>query len=334
LSTRLPIVSVADVPAATSFADRLASAGCTLDRKSIDTVQVNIGKLCNQACKHCHVESGPTKTAENMDRRTVRRVLDLVVDQPSVKTVDVTGGAPELNANFRWFVRELRQSGRQVIDRCNLTVLSEPGQEDTAQFLADNAVTVVASLPCYSAENVDRQRGRGVFEKSIDALRQLNALGYGRDDANLVLGLVYNPVGPSLPPPQSDLQADYKRRLKADFDIDFTHLITITNLPIKRFRWDLERSGRLDTYMDLLHQHFNPRTAELVMCRSLISISWDGKIFDCDFNQMLDLPIGGRHHNIWDIDSLDSFIHKPIAVANHCYGCTAGAGSSCAGSLT
>ncbi|WP_164103596.1 arsenosugar biosynthesis radical SAM (seleno)protein ArsS [Candidatus Laterigemmans baculatus] len=332
-SSSLPIVDDSSVCAVTPFAAKVAEAGGSLRRERLSTVQVNLGKLCNQACKHCHVEAGPTKTAENMDRRTATRVLQLIADEEQVECVDITGGAPELNPHFRDFVRELSRDGRHVIDRCNLTVLSEPGQEETAEFLAEHRVEVIASLPCYSAKNVDTQRGRGVFERSIEGLRRLNELGYGQSESGLRLRLVYNPLGPTLPPPQESLEADYKRELLEAFGIRFNQLITITNLPIKRFLWDLQRSDRLEAYMQLLHEHFNAEAAAVVMCRSLVSIGWDGRLYDCDFNQMLELPIAGHATTVWEIDSLGQFLNRPIAVADHCYGCTAGAGSSCTGSL-
>ena len=316
----------------TPFAERVRTANLDLSRHAIDTLQVNIGKRCNQACRHCHVESSPIRT-ENMDFRTIARLLSLLREAPDVQMVDITGGAPELNPNFRFFVSEIRAMGKGVMDRCNLTVLSEPGQQDTAEFLAHHGVLITASLPCYTIGNVDKQRGRGVFDKSVAALQMLNGLGYGKPGSGLVLNLVYNPVGPHLPPAQAALEADYKRELKANLGIEFNALFTITNMPIKRFLDDLIRQERLSEYMTLLADQFNPAAAEGVMCRNLISIGWDGQIYDCDFNQMLDIPVSRHPKTIWEITSLAALQHDPIALDDHCYGCTAGAGSSCGGSL-
>ena len=319
------------------FDKRLEAEGLgELRRGALTTLQVNIGKLCNQTCHHCHVEAGPKRT-ENMSRRTVDRIIALLDSAPGVELVDVTGGAPEMNPNFRYLVTEVRKRGIRFMDRCNLTVLFIPGQEDTAEFLADQGVEIVASLPCYSEANVTKQRGRGVFDKSIDALQLLNSLGYGQDGSGLTLSLVYNPVGPKLPPAQAGLLVDYQRELKENFDIVFNDLFTITNMPIKRFAEMLEREGRYDEYMGLLVNHFNSATVPELMCRSLVSISHDGKLYDCDFNQMLELPIGAEaeagYGTIWDINELSDLANKRIATDHHCFGCTAGAGSSCGGSL-
>ena len=307
-----------------------------LRRDRVDTLQVNVGKRCNQACHHCHVEAGPKRT-ESMDGTVVTRVLELLAASPTVATLDVTGGAPELNPHFRRLVAEARRLGRAVIDRCNLTILFESGQEDLAAFLAAHDVAVVASLPCYTADNVERQRGQGVFAKSIRALQDLNALGYGRPGTGLRLDLVYNPVGAFLPPPQAELEARYRDELARGFDITFDRLLTITNMPIKRFAEMLAREGQDDAYASLLVNHFNPATVEGLMCRTLVSIGWDGRLYDCDFNQMLELPLaGGRPgtpRTIWEIDELDTASTLPIATAGHCFGCTAGAGSSCGGAL-
>jgi len=246
--------------------------------------------------------------------------------------VDITGGAPELNENFRRLVSESRSMQKQVIDRCNLTVLFEPGLETLAEFLAANNVEITASLPCYTESNVDQQRGKGAFEKSIRSLRLLNAIGYGKAGSGLALNLVYNPLGASLPPPQEKLEADYKSHLRESFGIEFNRLFTITNMPIKRFADMLLREGKHDAYMGLLANHFNSATVEHVMCRDLVSIGWDGKIYDCDFNQMLDLETPGRK-NIWEIESFSELANSRIATDSHCFGCTAGAGSSCGGSL-
>lgn len=291
-----------------------------------------MGKLCNMACHHCHVEAGPKRT-EIMGQGVAERVIELLSRDAGIELVDLTGGAPELNPNFRWLVEEARRLGRRVIDRCNLTVLFEPGQEDSPDFLARQGVEVVASLPCYSAENVEKQRGRGAFEKSIQALLRLNALGYGRHGSQLRLSLVYNPVGPSLPPTQAELEKKYKEELARLFGIEFHDLLTITNMPISRFAHMLERGDGFEAYMSLLVNHFNAGTVAGLMCRSLVSVSWDGQLYDCDFNQMLELPIGGRGRSIWDIDGFAALDQAPIATASHCFGCTAGAGSSCSGAL-
>jgi radical SAM/Cys-rich protein len=302
-----------------------------LQRRKVTTLQINVGKLCNQACQHCHVEAGPKRT-EIMPALVAERIMKLLAATPSIHTVDITGGAPELNANFRWLVSESRSMGKQVIDRCNLTVLFEPGQELLAEFLAANQVEITASLPCYTESNVDQQRGKGAFEKSIRALRLLNAIGYGQEASGLTLNLVYNPLGGSLPPSQEKLEADYKMQLRENFAIEFDHLFTITNMPIKRFAEFLHREGKHEAYMALLTNHFNPATVDALMCRDLVSIGWDGKIYDCDFNQMLDLEaLGGK--TIWEIESFAELGKKPIATGSHCFGCTAGAGSSCGGSL-
>jgi radical SAM/Cys-rich protein len=302
-------------------------------RRRLETLQVNVGYKCNQACLHCHVNAGPTRT-EAMDEDTVRMVLDYL-RASGATTLDMTGGAPELNPHFRFLVREARKLGARVIDRCNLTILFEPGQEDLAQFLAAERVEIIASLPCYTAELVDRQRGAGVYETSIAAIRRLNALGYGREGSGLALDLVYNPQGPSLPPSQAQLQADYKRILGTQFGIEFNHLYTLANMPIQRFGSTLVTKGQFNGYMDLLrgaHRHDN---LEGVMCRSLVSVDWQGHLYDCDFNQMLGLPLvvaGKRRPHLRDVMDRD-LDDNPIVVRDHCYGCTAGQGSSCGGAL-
>ena len=325
-------MTVQNLSGVPDFADHVRQSGLALTRRRLTTLQVNIGKRCNQACRHCHVEASPLRT-EAMSFRTIQRLLDLLADAPHVRTVDITGGAPELHPDFRHFVREIRGMGREVIDRCNLTVLFENGQQDTAEFLAEHGVQIVASLPCYSQGNVDKQRGGGVFNKSVQALQKLNALGYGMPGSPLTLNLVYNPLGAFLPPAQAGLQEDYKQRLREDFGIEFTALFTITNMPIKRFLADLMRQNRLSEYMALLVESFNPAAAAGVMCRDLISVGHDGTIYDCDFNQMLELPVPGEQRTIWDIAALADFDQGAIALGNHCYGCTAGAGSSCGGAL-
>ncbi|MGE3680221.1 MAG: arsenosugar biosynthesis radical SAM (seleno)protein ArsS [Bdellovibrionales bacterium] len=315
-----------------SFKDTLAEHKLLIDRTPVEILQVNIGRLCNQACHHCHVEAGPKRT-ENMEEKTIDRVIELLEESKTIHTVDITGGAPELNPHFRSLVEAARKNGKKVIDRCNLTVLYEPGQEETAFFLKEHEVQIIASLPCYSKENVEKQRGRGVFDKSIRALKLLNDLGYGKEHMGLILDLVYNPTGPFLPPAQERLENDYKAELKELFGIEFNHLFTITNMPIKRFLHDLERAGKLTEYMELLANSFNPNAAKGVMCRNLISVSWNGELFDCDFNQMLELPLGAGRTTLWEISSFDKLKGKPITFANHCYACTAGSGSSCGGAL-
>ncbi len=314
-----------------AFSRTLSQHNIQLERTHIHTLQVNIGKRCNQACHHCHVESGPNRT-ENMALDTVERLLVLLAEAPNIHTVDVTGGAPEMNPHFRYFVTAVRKLGKQVIDRCNLTILFEPNQEDTAEFLAQQQIMVVASLPCYQEDNVNKQRGRGVFDKSIAALTKLNKLGYGQPDTGLVLNLVYNPVGEHLPPAQAQLEADYHQHLYHHFGIVFNELYTITNMPIKRYAHALNRDGKLKEYMQLLIDNFNPDAANSVMCAELISVGWDGQLYDCDFNQMLEIPLNNKRQTIWDIDSL-TLVEQGIAIGNHCYGCTAGAGSSCGGAL-
>jgi radical SAM/Cys-rich protein len=316
-----------------SFDRALANHGIPrLRRAAIRNLQINVGKQCNQTCRHCHVNAGPTRT-ESMTGETVDRLLTLLERTPTIGTVDITGGAPELNPYFRDIVTGARSMGRHVMDRCNLTVLQVPGQEDTANFLAGNRVEVVASLPCYGPENVDKQRGDGVFRDSLLGLRKLNALGYGHPESGLVLNLVYNPVGAFLPPDQVGLEGAYKQRLLDDFGIVFNRLYTITNMPIERFARDLEREGALAAYMELLVNSFNPSAVSGLMCIDLISIGWDGCIYDCDFNQMLDMPCRVRFATIWDIEDFDVFTDAPIATGRHCFGCTAGAGSSCGGAL-
>jgi radical SAM/Cys-rich protein len=314
------------------FSRTLQRHGLALDRTPLEILQVNLTARCNLACTHCHVESGP-KRREALYARGVARLIELMGTAPALHTLDLTGGAPELHPQFRELVAAGRARGLKVIDRCNLTVLFEPGQEDTADFLARQGAAVVASLPCYTPENVNRQRGKGVFGQSISALQQLNALGYGQPDSGLELDLVYNPLGARLPPSQQSLEDDYRQRLGDDFGIAFNRLFTITNMPIKRFLHELERDGELDHYMQLLIDHFNPRAAEGVMCRNLVSVGWDGALYDCDFNQMLGIDLGRAHTTLWDIGRLDEIESRPIAFARHCYGCTAGAGSSCGGSL-
>jgi radical SAM/Cys-rich protein len=297
----------------------------------IDVLQINLGKLCNQTCRHCHVDAGPERR-EVMSRETIAACLE-VLAATDIPTVDVTGGAPEMNPHFRWLVAESRKLARHVIDRCNLTILLAPGFEDLATFLAEQRVEVVASLPCYLAENVDRQRGDGVFARSLVALRRLNALGYGAHDSGLTLTLVYNPVGAVLPPRQDQLEMDYRSELADKHGIVFTRLHTITNMPISRFLDDLLQSGKYEAYMEQLIGAFNPAAAQGVMCRSMISVDWQGNLFDCDFNQMLELGLSpGMPAHISEFDAL-RLVTRRINTGRHCFGCTAGAGSGCQGAV-
>lgn len=302
-------------------------------RKALDTLQVNLGYKCNQTCQHCHVNAGPARK-EMMDEQTIDLVLRVLKERRLAK-LDLTGGAPEMNPLFRCLVREARALGVHVIDRCNLTILSEPGHEDLAVFLANQQVEITASLPCYAEENVDRQRGDGVFRRSIDALRTLNALGYGQPASGLELSLVYNPQGPSLPPNQQKLEADYKRELADRFGIAFNRLYVLANMPIQRFGSMLISTGRFAGYMHLLKQNFSAANLDAVMCRTLVSVDWQGYLYDCDFNQMLHLPSalgGSARPHLRDLLGRD-ILNQPIMVADHCYGCTAGQGSSCGGAL-
>jgi radical SAM/Cys-rich protein len=293
---------------------------------------VNVGRRCDLACHHCHVEAGPKRT-ESLDARTAARVLEILAANPGVALLDLTGGAPELNPSFRDLVTGARSLGRRVIDRCNLTVLFQPGQEDTAEFLAEHEVEVVASLPCYELVNVDAQRGHGTYARSIEALRRLNGLGYGHPGSPRVLDLVYNPLGASLPPAQSSLGDRYRAELRARFGIEFHHLLTITNVPVGRFAHALARDGQLDAYLALLVNHFNAATLPGLMCRSLVSVAWDGSLHDCDFHQMAGIPIPGPERTLWDVLDLSGLEDRSIATASHCFACTAGAGSSCGGAL-
>jgi radical SAM/Cys-rich protein len=297
----------------------------------VETLQVNVGKLCNQTCRHCHVDAGPTRT-EIMTRETAELVVD-VLRRHTLTAVDITGGAPELNPNFEYLVREARALGRHVIDRCNLTVFFVEGKQHLPAFLRDHQVEVTASLPCYTEENVDKQRGKGVFTKSIESLRLLNQHGYGQPGIDLRLNLVYNPVGPYLPGPQESLEAAYHQHLRDEHGVVFDRLYTLTNMPISRFLTDLNRSGKYETYMALLEEKFNPTTIEGLMCRSLVSVGWDGTLYDCDFNQMLGLRVNhGLPHHIRDFDAY-LLARREIRTGQHCYGCTAGSGSSCMGAL-
>ena len=311
-----------------------------LRRAGLEAVQLNMGYVCNQSCTHCHVSAGPNRT-ESLSAETADLVLAFI-DAARPATLDMTGGAPELNPNFRRLAGEARRRGMRVIDRCNLTVLAEPGQEDLAEFLAAQRIDVVASLPCYLEDNVDRQRGKGVYAGSIAGLRRLNELGYGRDGSGLRLDLVYNPQGPSLPPPQQGLEGDYRRELKTRFDVEFSSLLTLANMPVGRFGSILVSKGQFDDYMTLLRGAHRADNVQNVMCRSLISIDWRGHVYDCDFNQMLGLPLkleshpgdlpGGRETHLSELLGEDLTGNR-IVVRDHCYGCTAGQGSSCGGAL-
>ncbi len=320
MNATLPLLVSTDFPA--------------LRRAQVTTLQVNLGYRCNQSCLHCHVAAGPHRT-EMMDLETVEHVLQALVVR-NIDTLDLTGGAPELNAHFRYLVTRARQLGMRVIDRCNLTILSEPGQESLAAFLATEGVEVVASLPCYSVANVDRQRGEGVFDRSIVGLQALNALGYGQEGSALVLNLVYNPQGATLPPPQGPLEVDYKRELMQHFNIRFNQLFALTNMPIQRFGSTLVSKGTFASYMQLLKASYQAHNLPTVMCRSMLSVDWQGFLYDCDFNQMLGLAasLGKRSRS----HLKDLLAHDPVGgairVADHCYGCTAGQGSSCGGAMS
>lgn len=314
-----------------TFAHLLREKGMdNLQADGIGILQVNLGKLCNMTCRHCHVDAGPDRR-EIMSRETIDMCLDALRNS-HIKTLDLTGGAPEMNPDFRYVVNAARSLGVHVIDRCNLTILLANGYRDLPQFLAEQQVEIVASLPCYLEQNTDRQRGDGAYRESISALRQLNALGYGQAGSPLSLTLVYNPVGPSLPPSQQQLENDYRNVLRSEHGIEFTRLFTITNMPISRFLEDLIEQQAYETYMQRLIDAFNPTAAAGVMCRTMISVGWDGLLYDCDFNQMLDMPLGGKRRHISQLNPRE-LEEQAIAVAGHCYGCTAGQGSSCGGAL-
>lgn len=315
------------------FETRLAEAGLApLHANGITVFQINVGKLCNQTCRHCHVDAGPDRT-EIMSRETAELCVAALA-QTDIPTVDLTGGAPELNPNFRWLVEQARRLNRHVMDRCNLSVLLLPSQADLAEFLAGHQVEIVASLPSYRAGQTDTQRGDGIFEKSMEALRLLNQLGYGQPDSGLTLNLVYNPVGAFLPPKQEAIETQFKQELRTRHAVEFNRLYTITNMPISRFLEFLIESGNYDQYMTRLTNAFNPAAATGVMCRSTLSVGWDGRLYDCDFNQMLNLLVDhGAPSHIRDFN-LTQLHHRQIVMHNHCYGCTAGSGSSCGGAVT
>lgn len=315
-----PLLEVTDFPA--------------IRRDQLQTLQVNLGYRCNLQCQHCHVNAGPKRT-EEMSLETIDQILAFI-DSHNISTLDLTGGAPELNCHFRYLVREARKRGVTVIDRCNLTILAEPGHEDLADFLAQHEVEVVASLPCYLEENVDTQRGKGVFQDSIDGLLKLNALGYGVKGSGLLLNLVFNPQGVALPPAQGPLEQAYKTELFDRFGIRFNQLLTITNVPIKRFGSMLLSKGKFEEYMQTLHESFSAKNLDSVMCRTLLSVDWQGYLYDCDFNQMLGLPVGlgkGERLHISEMTKR-SLKGESIVVKDHCYACTAGQGSSCGGALS
>jgi radical SAM/Cys-rich protein len=318
------------------FSHRLAGEGLQLRRARPEILQVNVGKLCNLTCTHCHVNAGP-KRKEIMTRETIDRIINWLA-KTDIPTVDLTGGAPEMIPDFRYFIERIGalQVPRHVVDRCNLTILLEPGHEGLGEFLARNQVEIIASMPCYSPGNVDAQRGEGVFDASIAALRLLNSLGYGID-SELPLHLIYNPVGAFLPPSQNELEVDYKRELKRHFGIVFNNLYTLTNLPIGRFASYLRHNRKLDEYMQLLIEAFNPATIHGLMCRDTISVGWRGEVYDCDFNQQLEMQwssgCGSKPLFIWDIDP-DLLEGRDIMTGDHCFGCTAGAGSSCGGAIS
>ncbi len=317
------------------FSARLLKEGLKLRHTRPEILQVNVGRLCNLTCMHCHVNAGP-KRKEIMTRETIDRIIDWLA-KTEIAMVDLTGGAPEMIPDFRYFVQRTKalEPPRHVIDRCNLTILVEPGYEDLPEFLAAHQVEIIASMPCYSAANVDAQRGEGVFDGSIAALQLLNSLGYGVD-VNLPLHLVYNPVGAFLPRPQADLEADFKRELAANFGIVFNNLYTITNLPIGRFAAYLRHNNNLEEYMELLIAAFNPATIDGLMCRNTISVGWRGEVYDCDFNQQLGMQWENSDESglfLWDVDP-DKIDNREIMTGEHCFGCTAGAGSSCGGAIT
>jgi radical SAM/Cys-rich protein len=318
------------------FSNRLAAEGLSLRRTKTEVLQVNVGKLCNLTCMHCHVNAGP-KRKEIMTRETIDRIIDWLA-KTDIPTLDFTGGAPEMIPDFRYFIDRVKklQPSRHIIDRCNLTILLEPGYGDLGEFFATNRVEIIASMPCYSGENVNAQRGEGVFEASIAALQLLNSLGYGID-SELPLHLVYNPVGAFLPPSQNELEIDYKRELKKHFGIVFNKLYALTNLPIGRFASYLQHNDKLDDYMRLLIDAFNPATISGLMCRNTISVGWRGEVYDCDFNQQLGMQWSGDPDMsglfLWDIDP-NSLEDREIMTGSHCFGCTAGAGSSCGGAIS
>tara|TARA_R110000850_G_scaffold136245_2_gene257364 strand:+ start:259 stop:1245 length:987 start_codon:yes stop_codon:yes gene_type:complete len=315
----------------------LSESGTSLIRSRAEILQLNVGKLCNLTCVHCHVNAGPSRK-EIMTGETVDRILDWF-EGTDIPTLDMTGGSPEMIPDFKRLVTTVRQfeQPRRVIDRLNATIINEPGYEWVPEFLAENQVEIIASMPCYAPDNVNEQRGDGVFDRSIKAFQELNELGYGRDP-ELPLNFVYNPNGGFLPPAQAELEANYKREMKEHFDIDFNSLYCISNMPIARFASYLKRNGELQEYMDLLRESFNPATVGGLMCRNTVNVSWDGDVYDCDFNQMMNMPLknhetGDKHIKVWDLE-LEAFSREPIRTGSHCFGCTAGSGSSCGGAIS
>ncbi len=318
-----------------TFAKKVSDLGYkTLRPATLEIFQLNIGKLCNQTCTHCHVDAGPDRKEENMDKATLEKCLKVIASVPTIHTVDITGGAPEMNPHFRWFVEECTKLGKKVIDRCNLTIIvANKKYHDLPAFLAKHKVHIISSLPYFSEGKTDSQRGDGVFQASIKALQMLNEVGYGKNDPDLVLDLVYNPNGAFLPDSQESLQALFKRKLSTKFDISFNSLFAITNLPIARFLDYLLQSGNYEEYMEKLVNAFNPMTVEGLMCRNTVSVSWEGDLYDCDFNQMLELKAASKGSQHLDDFDLETFQNRNIVLNQHCYGCTAGAGSSCGGEI-
>jgi radical SAM/Cys-rich protein len=325
-----------DYPQVSAFETRLIQESVQLKPVDLDTVQINVGKLCNQSCTHCHVEAGPNRK-EIMSRDMAQMIVEFV-KASGASTVDLTGGAPELNPSFRFLIREFNALGCRILLRSNLSVLYEPQQSDLPALLAENHVQIIASLPCYTEENVDQQRGPGVYRKSIEVMRKLNKIGYGKPGSELVLNLVYNPLGAFLPSAQDGLEKDYKKELDARFGLTFDHLLTITNMPIGRFGRKLSQENQNEEYLDLLSKSFNPATLQKLMCLHQVSISWDGYFFDCDFNQMLAMPIGmPQPLRLGELSAeaiIAQLMEREIQTGIHCFGCTAGSGSSCAGALT
>jgi radical SAM/Cys-rich protein len=330
----LPVIQTPPAGSSSSYFDfdeKLAAHGMELRAAAVETLQVNVGKLCNQACKHCHVDASPVRT-EIMTRETAEQVIE-AVHKFRFPVLDITGGAPELNPSFRYLVTESRALGAHVMVRHNLTVMFEPGQDDLPSFFRENTVEVVSSLPYFLEQQTDAQRGRGVFEKSIEALRHLNAVGYGVEESNLILNLVYNPVGAFLPPAQSSIEADFKRELRQRHNVSFNHLYAITNMPIKRFLDYLRRTGNEERYMRKLIEAFNPASVEGLMCRNILSVDWTGRLYDCDFNQMLELGVAPRLPQTISEFNPAKFAGRRVMTGSHCFGCTAGAGSSCGGAV-
>ncbi len=325
------VLAQGDVSWPGRFRETVADAGLPQLRSlRIKVLQVNVGKVCNQTCSHCHVDAGPDRR-ESMSRGTAEQVIEFLANS-TAESLDITGGAPEMNPNFRWLVQQASSLGKQITNRCNLTILLAKGFQDLPEFLAKHRVDVIASLPCYLQDNCDSQRGSGTFEKSIQAIKILNSLGYGQPDSGLELSLVHNPIGASLPSNQAALEAEFRQQLDSRFGIRFTRLLAITNMPISRFLDDLLHSGKYDEYMQTLIAAFNPRTLDGLMCREMLSVDWNGYLFDCDFNQMLDIPVNGKRIHISECRWNDVAL-RTIQTGNHCFGCTAGCGSSCLGTV-